>query len=490
MDVANADHFADTTKTRTQQLYLTDCVSTVPASSVYYDDALTTPVTSDGHGYSSDINDQTVSKSATDVSGAFYFTFYGTGIDIYCTTHADGGYVSAGLFQCDYSATNQLTNRVMDDLNKPITVKNQSTTARYNTPTISFSNLEPATYTVKLSANANAQYKLDGIRVYNPVQAGTAAAAAQDAAGEGKATYLNLRALLVNDNSGFSVDDPAGSTNPVAKDKISGVLYIDGKTTVKTESHWYKDNPTDANETWHEQTKPLYTSEFNAYEKNGPKSEIYLSAGESITFRLNTEKIEAGTKVWVGLSAPETGSGTVTITGRDGNVDVTSVMDMYYDFTVQTGGSVTITNTSEDGALISITNLKITGIPDLLDTPKEEGNGDDAIGGTDDDTTESEGMTSAQILSAKRAVFQPVTMSTVRMAANNGVDPEDVVVESETPDVPDTPDVPEVPDTPDTPDDTKPGWNDGANTVQTILKQLFQLLLQSLGSLFSGLGGW
>ena len=480
VDTASVTHSAIGRLTQDESL------TVVPASSIYYDDNLNGQTfTSDGHGYSSDINDAAVSKSAADVSGAYYFTFYGTGIDIYCTTHADGGYVSAGLFKCDYSKTNQLTDRVTDALNKPITVKNQSSTARYNTPTISFSNLEPATYTVKLSANTDAQYKLDGIRVYNPVQAGTAAAAVQDTAGEGNATYLNLRALLVNDNSGFSVTKPTGSNSPVDKDAISGVLYIDGATNVKTESHWYKDEGAET-ETWHETTMPLYASEFTAYEKNGPKSEIYLSEGESITFQLNTDKVKAGTKVWVGLSAPETGSGTVTITGRTGNVDVTSVMDMYYDITVQTGGSVTITNTSEDGALISITNLKITGIPDLL--KGEDGNSvDTPRGGTDANTTESEGMTSEQILAAKRAVFQPVTLTTVRMAANDGVDPEAVVTEPETPEVPDTPDVPE---TPETPDEGSPDWSSGADNTASILSGILRSLMDALSDLFRGLPGW
>ncbi len=402
-----------------------ESLTVVPASSVYFDDNLAGQTfTSDGHGYSSDINDEAVSKRATDVSGALYFTFYGTGIDIYCTTHDKGGYVSAGLFQCDYSKTNTLTNRITDDQNKPITVKNQSSAARYNTPTISFGNLQPDTYTVKISANANAQYKLDGVRVYNPVEANSAAAAKQAELGEDNATYLNLRALLLNDNSGFSVTKPTGSETAVA-DTVSGVLYIDGADTIKTKSHYAQDDTEAAN--WLPDEVTIYTTQFDAYEKNGPKTEIYLSNNQAITFQLNTDKVKAGTKVWVGLSAPETGSGTVTITGRTGNVDVTSVMDMYYDFTVQEGGSVTITNTSENGALISITNLKITGIPDLLESGEEAGGEDGAVIGGDGDLTEPNVMTSQEILSAKRAVLQPITLSTVRMAANDGVDPEATV---------------------------------------------------------------
>ena len=463
-------------------------ITTVPASSVYYDDDLaknSTPAVTvgDGSGKITGISADTA-KTTTDASGAYYFTFYGTGIDVYCTTHSGGGYVSAGLFKCDYSKTNQLTNRVTDEQNKPVTVRNLSDGNYYNTPTISFTGLTADTYTVKISANEGAQYKLDGVRVYNPVKAtedGAATAAATELAKtpEANATYLNLRKVLLNDSGvgGFTVENnlPTGDVDPSA---VSGVLFIDNVSSVVTMSHYRKEyNETtktwetvmeDGKPKWFEEEAPIYQTQFDVYKANGPKNEIYLDGQQGITFQLS-DKVPVGTKVWIGLSAPKTGSGSVTITGKDGNVSVNSVMDMYYDFTVPASRQIMITNQAAQGSgnIISVTNLKITGIADLI--PAATPNNQD------------------EVLHASRALFAPVTLKSVRMAANNGVDPEDVVVEPETPD---TPDVPDTPDTPDQPDDPKPGWNDGTNDLTSILKNLFQMLLQSLSGLFSGLGNW
>ena len=80
-----------------------DKIITVPASSVYYSDRLdTTVVVGDGSGYNAGLADQigtAASQSAGNVSGSFFFTFYGTGIDVYCTTHKDAGHVSAAVFK-------------------------------------------------------------------------------------------------------------------------------------------------------------------------------------------------------------------------------------------------------------------------------------------------------------------------------------------------------------------------------------------------------
>ena len=445
-------------------------ITTVPASSVYFDDSLTNQTLTVGDGSGSASIDSNVAKATTDASGAYYFTFYGTGIDVYCTTHTGGGYVSAAVFKTGDPTNCNTNTRIKDETNKAITVKNQSSTDRYNTPTVSFTGLTADTYTVKISAN-NAAYKLDGVRVYNPVQSGSAAETTLNQTDEANATYLNLRALLLNAESGFSVTQPDGMSGAVDTATISGVLFVDEADKIVTTYH--DENGNDVQK---------YSTQFDVYKANGPKGEIYLSNNQAITFQLNTSKVAPGSKVWIGLSAPETGSGTVTITGKDGSVSVNSVMDMYYDFTVPSTGSVTITNTGS--SLISVTNLKVTGVAGLLNVAAPD---------STDPTDVSNSANSDAILSAKRAVFAPVTLSTVRMAANNGVDPEATVEEPETPDVPDTPDTPDTPDEPDTPDqpdDPKPGWSNGTDVARQILSSFLQSLMNSMKKLFGGLGGW
>lgn len=437
VDSANADYNADASKGR-KQVYLTDRVSVVPASSVYYDDDLNgQSFTSDGHGYSGNIDDTAVSKSATAFSGgSMYFTFYGSGIEAYCTTDSESGYVSAAVFRGAGEEACVSSNRV----GKAITVKNQSAEGtRYNTPTIRFTDLQdsPSVFTLEIYANANAKYKLDGVRVYDPVQSGTVAAALQAEAGEGNVLYVNLHDMLVNGGSDFTVNTVDGMTDNFDKTTISGVLFVDNAANLATESHWYKDTE-DGQEVWHEQAKPIYTTQFEAYKANSPKNEIYLAAAakdeddhdvtQAITFQVDLSKAPAGSTIYIGLSAPETGNGSVTVTGRvnkdTGKLDplpVTSVMDMYYGVTVPTNGLITITNVGN--SLISLTNLKITNVP------------------------ESRGILAMPPVEKKAAIrsfFAPVTTETVELAATLETDtvvtePEATPAPAETPTPEETP---------------------------------------------------
>ena len=388
--------------------YFTEKITTVPASSVYYDDDLADETfTSDGHGYSADIIDAMVSTNAQAVSGTFYYTFYGSGVDVYCTTDSESGYVSAAVFRGAGADACVKANRV----GSAQTVSSQTAGApKYNTPTISFMDLGGQdTYTLKIVANDGAKFKLDGVRVYHPVQADSAAAEAQAEAGEGNVLYLNLHELLLNADQGFSVQKPGGMDDSFDQSAISGVLFIDDADALVTESHY------DADGVWHEEMTQLYATQFEAYRANSPKNEIYLSGDQAITFQVDTAKAPAGSTIYIGMSAPETGSGEVSVTGS-GSKPVTSVMDMYYGVTVPTNGLITITNVRN--SLISLTNLKITNVPDsrgIMALPP------------------------AEKKAAVRSFFAPVTTETVELAAapeteTAVTEPENTPAPAETPD--------------------------------------------------------
>ena len=152
-------------------------------------------------------------------------------------------------------------------------------------------------------------------------------------------------------------------------------------------------------------------------------------------------------------------------------IDVTSGVDMYYPITsdmIGANGVVTITNTGDN--MISVTNLKITGNETIYNAAYTA-------------QSNSNGAAPESLADALPLVFEPMTMQAVKIAANDGVDPDAPVV-------PDDPGQPDDPDTPDEPDDPKPGWDDNAWNPVNLLKTLFKLLLQSLGSLFGGLGNW
>lgn len=100
------------------------------------------------------------------------------------------------------------------------------------------------------------------------------------------------------------------------------------------------------------------------YKSNGPKEEVYLNNGQSVTFSLydwdsNTNKI------YLGVKAP-VGSGTVSINSNTLNINNTT--DCYYDIssyaniTTDEYGVKTATFKIEaTSSLISVTNIKVTG---------------------------------------------------------------------------------------------------------------------------------
>ena len=433
----NGKHVEDGAKAKVQNR----TVYVVPASSVYYSDKLDTAVTvGDGSGYNAELADQigtAASQSAENVTGTFYFTFYGTGIDVYCTTHDNGGFVSAAVFTGSGESACVKANRV----GSAKTVREYSAGNYYNTPAVFFDGLTAGTYTLKIVANDNAQFKLDGVRVYNPVQAGSAAETELNKTDEANATYLNLRKVLLNDDDGkdvFTVENnlPTGDVDPSA---VSGVLFINDVSSVVTTSNWYKDEgATEA--TFHDEPGQIYQSQFDVYKANGPKNEIYLNNGQAVTFQLNTSKFDENTKVYIGLSAPVSGSGDVVINGEEVDPAVTTVMDMYYpidiDLEQAENNSLSITVENAGSGIISVTNLKITGVANLI--PAANANNDQ------------------DILNATRALFAPVTMKTVRMAVNKGIDPEADTVEPEDPaetEDPKDPAVTEDPEETEKPDD-------------------------------------
>ena len=75
--------------------------------------------------------------------------------------------------------------------------------------------------------------------------------------------------------------------------------------------------------------------------------------------------------------------------------------------------------------MISVTNLKITGVADLIPAATQNNE--------------------QEVLNATRALFAPMTMKAVRMAVNNGVDPEAETVEPEDPAVTEEPEETEKP---------------------------------------------
>ena len=374
-------------------------VTVVPASSVYIDDDLTEtdPIVTNGHGYSY----SSLPSNTQQREGSWYFTFTGTAIDIYCTTHDAAGYVSAGLYRGDASQV-KYANLVKDYNNENIlvTMKNNSSDTMLNVPTIHMDCPEYGTYTVKLFADEGSNYKLDGVRVYGAVNDG-----ALDGTTEEKAQYFNLREYLLNNDSTFSaISKSEYEADYLADDEkiraISGILYLD---TEKLSFITKDENGKEKN---------TYKSEFDTYDKNSPKNEIYLTDRQGISFALNNwEDIPKEARVYLGLRTPKGVSdngATVKINGM--NLDpIKSSMDMYYDIsnlirtsvitvngTEKTIGVITIQVDCGD-QIVSVTNLKVTGADLGVLTGQDV----------------PEDATPKLALAAKRMAFAPMMMSVV-----------------------------------------------------------------------------
>lgn len=306
-------------------------VNVIPANNVYFDDDLLTQTSdfNDGnYGYDKNVPPTTNTTSVQPENGENMavrtFIFTGSRIDLYCTTADDTRTVTAAIYKAsEYEANpNSEPIRMMAMNNRY-----QSGTL-YNVPTLSFDMEARDTYTVVLYAGANANYQLDGIRVYNP---GSADVDAMYDAGEQNATFQKVRDLLLN------ADDGKGSFGEI--NGKSGIVYVDDTSKIGTE-----------------------TTDIGTYQDIGPKNEVYLANDNAIAFKVDGYK--NGMKVMVGLSTPEGKRGTVKLSA-DSNVaekTINSTVDMYYEVTPNADGYVVIENTGT--SLISITNVKVSGTAD------------------------------------------------------------------------------------------------------------------------------
>ncbi|MGM9618278.1 MAG: S-layer homology domain-containing protein [Oscillospiraceae bacterium] len=178
--------------------------------------------------------------------------------------------------------------------------------------------------------------------------------------------------LDAQDNPVYMQTDSEGNTVYYGQAYIDGKpVYVqktvdgtvDGELVFKSELQWIDpDNGfvlfTDSNGT-------ITTAE--EYKSNGPKEEVYLNNGQSVTFSLTgTYGWDVNTnKVYLGIKAP-TGSGTVKINGT--TLEINNAADCYYDIsgyatiTTDAYGVQTATFKIEGASvLISVTNIKVTG---------------------------------------------------------------------------------------------------------------------------------
>ena len=278
------------------------------------------------------------------------FTFTGKGVDVYSRTNMRTGVVLAELYK------GEGTDNTMN-MSKFLLVDNYAqsgeTEGYYQIPTVSFTDLEYGTYTVKLMVgtagtgeNARNTYYLDGIRVYNPLAETTGDLEADQTVSEAYdneagAFFTGVRDLLLTTDDLGNLDADA---------KIEGVVFLDQNS---------------------EGTSSGNTSVVGDYYEYGPKNEVYLAPGQSVAFATyNTGTFS------IGLKAPAGGTRVAVVNGSldDDKLvgyNINAASDLYYKITPYTetsadGSQINYFYIKNDGQkLLSITKIKTTGEVDF-----------------------------------------------------------------------------------------------------------------------------
>ena len=286
---------------------------------------------------SGDSNGSSKYVNTTDGSATFSYTFTGTGTSFFARTSGSTAVISIKVTDVN---GNQVAYQNRNTIYT--SVEGTDVDTLYNIPVYTNDGLDYGTYTVTVTVlkavsglNYGSEFYLDGIRVINPLNSTDANASVAKAAyatdGEANMAVVTLRQKLI-DEAQINEDDTI-SWN----EGDNFVLFTDTNGKIKS---------------------------AEVYKSNGPKEEVYLNNGQSVTFAL-AEWDPNTNKIYLGIKAP-VGSGTVSVNGNTLNIH--NATDCYYDIS----GYANIT-TDEDGVktatfkieatsnLISVTNIKVTG---------------------------------------------------------------------------------------------------------------------------------
>lgn len=234
--------------------------------------------------------------------------------------------------------------------------------ALYQVPVMKVDGLTYGKYKVKISAlyysyfdstagNDGYDLYLDAIRIYNPAgttseELGKKIEDAYKADGEYMPSYFEVRNLLIKANT---------IKNLTNNSSVEGIIFIDGNKALA-----------DGEDT------SVTGSAITDYTNFGPNNELYLAKNQAVAFDFSMptpDGFEGYDKV-VRIGLKTVGGKTAmaemwnaSIGGTKYNTisdSVDTATDMYYDITPLEGGTVVITNTGEEGSILSVTNIKTT----------------------------------------------------------------------------------------------------------------------------------
>ena len=297
--------------------------------------------------YLHDAGDSNGTSKAVDTSGSsasFSYTFTGTGTSFFARTSADSAVISVKVV--DHETGDQIAYQTRNT--KYVAEEGSPITGPlYNIPVYTISDLDYGTYDVEVTVLKEVsvlgygnEFYLDGIRVVSPLNLDdvnvNVAEAAYRRDGEYGMTMATLRQKLLANAA------HEGEDGGLVWDDKGFVVFTDSNGEIQTASE---------------------------YQSKGPKEEVYLHAGQSVTFSLANWDTNTN-KIYLGIKAP-VGTGEVTIGSHI--LDIRNATDCYYEISnygtiteVDGVPVVTFKITAGADSLISVTNIKVTGDPDFV----------------------------------------------------------------------------------------------------------------------------
>lgn len=314
---------------------------------------------------SGDSNGSSKYISTTNGEASFSYQFTGKGTSFFARTSENAAYMRVVVKDND---GNTVSDTRRNNIYKAVDGTKVGTL--YNIPVYTYEADNYGTYTVTVTLmkasttlNRGSEFYLDGIRVINPLNEtdtnADIAKAAYATDGEANMTVATLRQkLLGNAAIEEEVTDEDGNTTTQLKwDGENFVIFTDTNGEIKSAEE---------------------------YKSNGPKEEVYLNKGQSVTFSL-TDWDPNTNKIYLGIKAP-VGSGSVSINGHTLNIN--NATDCYYEIsnyahiiTAEDGVKTATFEIKATSSLISVTNIKVTGSTEFTIVNKNDVDVDGSEGG-------------------------------------------------------------------------------------------------------------
>ena len=284
----------------------------------------------DEYGYDANVSGEANNAAVAQAKGSTAeFSFTGTGVDLYVNSTASSGNIAVQI----RDASDKLVKVMSIDTTSNSTItENFSNTDQKSLVAASVQGLAHGEYTVKITTISDDPVYFDGFRVYGTVEDQKNEYYVADK--EDEPVFLELRDYVL---TAMNVDADAEAADVYAQVREA----TDGQLTGVILGQ--------EGETAYDGQELL---------DNGPKNELFLLPGQSVVFKVNTDR-----EVQVGLKAV---NGSATVTGSYKGT-ITTDKDMFYTVAnaaeTSSEKTITISNDAASDTILSVTQVKICDDP-------------------------------------------------------------------------------------------------------------------------------